>query len=391
MITLVTRNSNQFLNMILESISFSGIIVALMCMALLLSKKKKVSSDYYLIAWLLVAATNLIYYLFPSLLPEIIQPFGFALPVLSMGMLYLYVISITFNIEFNVSFLIKHSLFFICYSLLFIGISLFYSQIGFNNSIPFFIEKQQNKMLDLLTFPMAIVPVVYIILCFLALKRYQKMLPEYYSALEKINLNWLKYIIVSLIILFIGVFCMIALGTRADLIPFDKIFQIVAVVQSGYLLCIVFFSLRQSIVFNQQATLDRNTVVIKEEKDDVQDKVYSDILSQRLLQFMETGRPYLDEELSLQKLSLLMDVSTHQLSQTINQGLNTNFYKFVNAYRIEEVKKKLGDPVFEKYSILGIAFESGFNSKSTFNKIFKEETGMTPSEFKKSESIKKES
>lgn len=340
--------------------------------------------------WLLVSAANLVYYSFPSLLPEILQPFGFALPVLSMGMLYLYVLSITFNIQFRLRNLIRHSLFFIFYSLFFIGVSMFYCRIGFKNSIPYFIGEHRNGILDVMTFPMAVIPVVYIILCFLALKKYQKMLPEYYSALEKINLNWLKYIIVSLIILFIGVFCMIALGTRMDVIPFDKIFRIVAAVQSSYLLCIVFFSLRQSIVFNQQGTLDMD-VVVKEEKNNVQDKTYPGILSQRLLTFMEIDRPYLDEELSLQKLSLLMDVSTHQLSQTINQGLHTNFYKFVNAYRIEEVRKKLKDPEFEKYSILGIAFESGFNSKSTFNKIFKEETGMTPSEFKKSESVRKES
>ncbi|PKF75745.1 helix-turn-helix domain-containing protein [Chryseobacterium sp. PMSZPI] len=377
--------------MILGSIAFSGIIIALMCITLLFSKKKKVSSDYYLIVWLLIAAVNLAYYLFPSFLPEIVQPFGFALPVLSMAMLYLYVISITFNSRFRLGSLIKHSLFFICYSLIFTGISVFYSRIGFKNSIPYFVDRDQNKVLDFLTFPMAAVPVVYIILCFLALKKYQKMLPEYYSALEKINLNWLKYIIASLIILFIGVFCMIALGTRTDVIPFDQIFQIVAVVQSGYLFCIVFFSLRQSIVFHQQGSLDMDIVMKQEEKNNVQNKNSSDVISQKLLEFMETDRPYLDEELSLQKLSVLMDVSTHQLSQAINQGLNTNFYKFVNAYRIEEVRKKLKNPGYEKYSILGIAFESGFNSKSTFNKIFKEETGMTPSEFKKSGSLRKES
>ncbi|WP_050020776.1 MULTISPECIES: helix-turn-helix domain-containing protein [Chryseobacterium] len=377
--------------LILGSVAFSGIIIAFMCIALLFSKKKNVSSDYYLMVWLLVGAANLAYYLFPSLLPEKVQAFGFALPVLSMGMLYLYVISITFNIPFRSDYLIRHSLFFLGYSLFFIGISIFYSRIGFKNSIPYFTEKDQNGLLNLITFPMAVVPVVYIVLCFLALKKYQKMLPEYYSALEKINLNWLKYIIISLIILFIGVFCMIALGTRTDVIPFDKIFQIVAVVQSGYLFCIVFFSLRQSIVFHQQTTLTEEIILKQEEKSDVMNKNSSDGISQKLLEFMETAKPYLDEELSLQKLSSLMNISTHQLSQTINQGLNTNFYKFVNAYRIEEVKEKLKDPEFEKYSILGIAFESGFNSKSTFNKIFKEETGMTPSEFKKSGSVKKES
>lgn len=378
--------------MILTSIAFSGIVIALMCVALLLSKKKNVSSDYYLMVWLLVCTANLVYYLFPTLLPEPLQSFGFALPVLSMGMLYLYVISITFNIPFRSDYLIRHSLFFVGYSLFFIGTSIFYSRIGFKNSIPYFIENDYKRiLLDLMTFPMAAVPVVYIVLCFLALKKYQKMLPEYYSALEKINLNWLKYIIISLIVLFIGVFCMIALGTRTDIIPFARIFQIVAVIQSGYLWCIVFFSLRQSLVFHQQGAMDIDRIVTKEEKVNAQDKDRTDFVSQKLLNFMEADKPYLDEELSLQKLSLLMNVSTHQLSQTINQKLHTNFYKFVNAYRIEEVKKKLKDPEFEKYSILGIAFESGFNSKSTFNKIFKEETGLTPSQFKKSESAGKES
>lgn len=377
--------------MILESLSFSGITVALMCIALLLSKKKNISADYYLIIWLLVSSFNLVYYLFPSLFSEVLQPFGFALPVLSMGMLYLYVISITFNIRFSSGYLIRHSVFFIVYSFLFIAVSELYSRIGFRNSIPYFIEENRNGLLDLMTIPMAVVPVFYIVLCFLALKKYQKKLPEYYSALEKINLNWLKYIIVSLIILFIGVFGMIALGTRADVIPFDKIFQAVALVQSGYLFCIVFFSLRQSLVFNQPVSLDPPVEKEKTEKNIAQNDSRSQEISYQLLKFMEDNRPYLEEDLSLQKLSLLMNISTHQLSQAINQNLNTNFYKFVNAYRVEEVKKKLKSPEFEKYSILGIAFESGFNSKSTFNKIFKEETGMTPSEFKQSGATGKES
>lgn len=377
--------------MILESLSFSGITVALMCIALLLSKKKNISADYYLIIWLLVSSFNLVYYLFPSLFSEVLQPFGFALPVLSMGMLYLYVISITFNIRFSSGYLIRHSVFFIVYSFLFIAVSELYSRIGFRNSIPYFIEENRNGLLDLMTIPMAVVPVFYIVLCFLALKKYQKKLPEYYSALEKINLNWLKYIIVSLIVLFIGVFGMIALGTRADVIPFDKIFQAVALVQSGYLFCIVFFSLRQSLVFNQPVSLDPPVEKEKTEKNLAQNDTRSQEISYQLLRFMDNNRPYLEEDLSLQKLSLLMNISTHQLSQAINQNLNTNFYKFVNAYRVEEVKKKLKNPEFEKYSILGIAFESGFNSKSTFNKIFKEETGMTPSEFKRSESTGKES
>lgn len=377
--------------MLLEGISFSGIIVALLCIALLLSKKKNLSSDYYLMVWLIVATINLIYYLFSFLLHEKLQPFGFTLPVLSVGMLYLYVVSLTFNIKFRFSYLIKHSLFFILYSVGFIIISVFYGNIEFKDSIPYFTDEQPRGTLDLLTLPMAIVPIAYIILCFLALKKYQKRLPQYYSALEKISLNWLKYILISLIILFFGVSFIIALSSRLDTIPLNKVFTVVAAIQSSYLCCIVFFSLRQSLVFNQHVLME-NSVADKEEiRTDAQKRNQSTEISQKLLAFMETSRPYLDEELSLQKLSLLMDVSTHRLSEIINQDLDTNFYRFINSYRVEEVKKKLKNPEYDKYSILGIAFESGFNSKSTFNKIFKEETGMTPSEFKKSESAGKES
>lgn len=372
--------------MITEGISFSGIVAAFFCSALLLSKKKNLSSDFYLMAWLWVAAANLAYYLFPALLPDQLQPFGFVLPVLSVGMLYLYVVSLTFNIKFRLSYFIKHSFFFILYSSGLTIFSAFCEKIAFKDGIPYFTNGQSGGMLDFLTFPMAIVPVVYIVLCFLALKKYQKKLPEYYSALEKISLNWLKYILVSLIILFISVSLIIALGSRLKSISPDRIFKIVAVIQSLYVWCIIFFSLRQSLIFNQQVVMDSSAADKEDIKTDSKDKNRSAEISERLLMFMETERPYLDEELSLQKLSLLVNVSTHRLSEAINQDLNTNFYRLINAYRVEEVKRKLGNPECDKYSILGIAFESGFNSKSTFNKIFKEETGMTPSEFKKSAS-----
>ncbi len=375
--------------MIIESISFSGIVAAFFCSALLFSKKKNLSSDRYLMAWLWLAAANLTCYLFPSLLPERLQPFGFALPVLSMGMLYLYVISLTFNIKFRLTYFIKHSLVFILYSSGLIIFSAFCEKIEFKDSIPYFTNGQSRGMLDLLTVPMAAVPVVYIVLCFLALKKYQNKLPEYYSALEKISLNWLKYILISLITLFIIVSLIIALGSRLNTVPLDEIFKIVAVIQSVYVWCIIFFSLRQSLIFNQQVVMDEPAADKENVKTDLRDKNRSAEISQKLLMFMETERPYLDEELSLQKLSLLVNISTHRLSEVINQDLNTNFYRLINAYRVEEVKRKLKNPEFDKYSILGIAFESGFNSKSTFNKIFKEETGMTPSAFKKSGSAAK--
>lgn len=365
--------------MIIEGVSFSGIAVALLCILLLFSKKRKRHDDHYLILWLLVCITNLSYYTFPNLLPVSLQSLGFTLPVLSVSMLYLYVISMTFNIQFRFTYILKHALFFIVYNLVFIMVSILYEKIIFTDSIPYFSIQKHSLLLNILTFPMAIVPILYIVLCFIALKRYQRLLPDYYSALEKINLKWLQYIILSLVFLFFTVIGIISFGTRLNTIPIHYIFKIVGALQAVYIFCIVFFSLRQSIIFNQNISVSNEN---KEKTFLPDDKLSS--LSQKLLNYMVDEKPYLNEELNLSNLSTSLGLSTNQLSQIINQTLNTNFYKFVNSYRVEEVKGKLKDSEYDRYSILGIAYDCGFNSKSTFNKIFKEETGMTPSEYKRS-------
>lgn len=104
---------------------------------------------------------------------------------------------------------------------------------------------------------------------------------------------------------------------------------------------------------------------------------------QKLLRFMETEKPFIDGELTLQKLAKKLSIPTQHLSQVINERLNQNFVDFINTYRVEEAKKRLVDPAKKHYSILAIAEEVGFNSKSSFNLVFKKHTNMTPSEFRK--------
>jgi AraC-like DNA-binding protein len=103
---------------------------------------------------------------------------------------------------------------------------------------------------------------------------------------------------------------------------------------------------------------------------------------------METEKPYTDGDLTLQKLARKLLISPHHLSQTLNERLRQNFFDFVNSYRIEEAKRRLVDPAKKHYSILGIAEEVGFNSKSAFNVAFKKHANMTPSEFRKVSGLK---
>ena len=106
----------------------------------------------------------------------------------------------------------------------------------------------------------------------------------------------------------------------------------------------------------------------------------------RLREVMESERPYADGELTLQKLAGRLSIPAQHLSQTVNGRLNQSFTDFVNAYRVAEAKRMLTDPRLRHYSVLAIAEEVGFNSKSSFNAVFKKQTGLTPSEFRNTSS-----
>ena len=101
---------------------------------------------------------------------------------------------------------------------------------------------------------------------------------------------------------------------------------------------------------------------------------------------MSEKKPYLENELTLAKLAEMLSVPQHHLSQILNEKLNQNFFDFVNNYRIQEAKKLLVSPDGGLLTILAIAEEVGFNSKSAFNNAFKKVTNTTPSEFRKNNS-----
>ena len=111
------------------------------------------------------------------------------------------------------------------------------------------------------------------------------------------------------------------------------------------------------------------------------------MLLNKLLQIMQEEKPYLDSNLKIQHLAEKAGVSSHHLSQIINENLNQNYADFVNSYRINEAKRLLLSPEYEQEKILSIAFDAGFQNKATFNVSFKKYTGMSPTEFKKYQQI----
>lgn len=104
-------------------------------------------------------------------------------------------------------------------------------------------------------------------------------------------------------------------------------------------------------------------------------------IREKLLLYMETNKPFLKSDLKISELADSLSVPYYQLSQTINDEFLVSFYDFVNKYRVEEAKKLLVEDG-RNHKILAVAYEVGFNSKATFNRVFKKFTGLTPSGFK---------
>ena len=105
--------------------------------------------------------------------------------------------------------------------------------------------------------------------------------------------------------------------------------------------------------------------------------------SKRLKSKIEQDKVFIENELSLGELSKKINIQPYQLSELISRIYGESFFDFINRYRIEEIKSRLEDPESDSYSLLGIAMDCGFNSKSSFNTAFKKFTGQTPSEYRK--------
>ncbi len=106
--------------------------------------------------------------------------------------------------------------------------------------------------------------------------------------------------------------------------------------------------------------------------------------AQKIEKHFKEAKPFTNPDYNLQLLTNELAISRQNLSQTINEVFDKNFYQLVNEYRVEEFKRLSNLPQYQHLTLLGLALEAGFNSKSSFNRIFKETTGQTPSQYLKS-------
>jgi len=212
---------------------------------------------------------------------------------------------------------------------------------------------------------------------------YDKNLKSFLSYEEGVNLERLRKWSIVALLFFIFIFILINLSVETGIPARSTTFQWVGYCIIIYILVISLVGIKQSTIFQNPVINHNQKTIVKQYKNSGLTPEGLLIQGERIKRLMITNKYYLDRELSLPLLAKMFDISSSNLSQIINQHFKQNFFDFVNYYRVEEFKLMVNDPSKSKFSILGIAFECGFKSKSSFNKTFKRFTGQNPSSFQK--------
>ncbi len=212
---------------------------------------------------------------------------------------------------------------------------------------------------------------------------YRKKINEYFSNTFKLELNWIRNFLLLYIALFL--YDLIQTITGTIFIDLDYKQQWWMTLFTGLIIIYVgikgFFTDTTKLK-KLDFSFSPNRAAIPE-RDAVSKKKIDPEAIQKIKSLMEDEKPYLNPELNLSDLANLAKLTRAQLSEIINSGFHKNFNDFVNSYRVEAFKDMLHEHKHKQLSMLGIAYECGFNSKATFNRVFKKLTHSSPSEFLK--------
>jgi len=372
---------NRTYNLVLSIASFLYVLFAVF---LFFNKRGKRLSNIIFSIFLFANAMNLInwliynfrYYLYNSF-PHLFE-IGSSFVFLIAPLLYLYTQSQVYA-DFKMKKM--HLLHFIPFIFDFIHKSCRFYLLSASVKRDLFISHSIYSNIEILirSAVLDLQNICYLIAGLLLLFKYRKQVQLLFSTIEKINLSWLQTVLYGyLLIYMIGMVkhkIFILSGIYVEILGLTLIFSFLI-----FATVIIFKGLHQPEIFSG---IEHNHNKRKYERSRLADEDKERYLN-KLLNFMETQRPYLDPNLCLKDLSGKIAVSPYYLSQIINECLKKNFFDFVNSYRLKECIQLLTDPSQNQKTILEILYSVGFNSKSVFNIVFKKYTGMTPTQYRNS-------
>lgn len=361
-----------------------GIVLSFFLGILLFSKKDKVLTDNILSIYLITIGIHLTGYflnykgywdIYPHLIGTTV-----ALPLLYGPFLFLYV---SYSIKSTKHLQLRDYLHFtpalISY-LCMIPFYFFYSAEEKMQVDKGLIDDYNGVFSFILLFGFILSGISYSVLSYRKLGQREKVVEENFSDSNRIDLSWLRYAILGIGAVFITAALVIifreVLGFQ---FPFnaDILFYSIIV---GFVVYVGYSGIRQQDLFSNTAINDEE--LVKTESEYKKSSLKTEIATTKhneLLELMTKEKPYLNPKLTLAELAQSLSIPTNHLSQIINQYEQVNFHDFVNKYRVEEFIQNV--QTNKSFSLLGHAFDSGFNSKSTFNSAFKKCKSLTPSQY----------
>ncbi len=360
-----------------------GFFLPLFYFVLLISKKNSILPDKILAFLILTIGLHLVsFYLkyngWWELYPHLV---GLTVPLVFLyaPLMYLYIYSSTSNLQ---SLNTKEYLHFLPFALVTLYMSKFY----------FFYSEEEKRLVDeglnhdfdvftsIIYMLFVVSTVFYVIKAVILLQNYKRMLDNNYSNVRLVDLKWIRSFLVGFVVVFLP-FVLIAITRGLMKLDYSWNMELI----SDFILVVVFilfgfYGIRHQTIFTD--TNDSIQLEVKNNPTYENSGLKEGFAKQKhaeLLNYMENEKPYLQPKLSLSTLAESLNISPNHLSQIINQYEKQNFNDFVNKYRINEFIMKAQENT--QFSLLALALNSGFNSKSTFNTVFKKHKGQTPSQY----------
>ncbi len=349
--------------------------------ALILGKQGKKKADYILAVWFLIFFLNFLS-LFLLNLPDagyqtwklVLFEFSEASIFLHGPLLFFYAHSlITKSTQIRTGQILHAIPFLIGLSILFAGLVRGEEIPGSTRNILLF-----TKMMSLLVYALVVLKMLH---------SHSNRVEDIFSNVEKKHLRWLSILTWGVLVVWAVASSSLIVDrfTQVEIPQYGGLFTNVAL--SLFVFVIGFFGVNQPSIFveSPEGRIKKEQGrkgKVKYEKSGLTIES-AQLTHTRILEVMEEQKPFLEPELTLYSLSELLKIPPNHLSQAINSIEGKNFFDFINLYRINEAKKHIQSNEKDHLTLLGIAFEAGFNSKTSFNRAFKKHVGQTPSEYRK--------
>jgi AraC-like DNA-binding protein len=369
----------NYLSMVnIDPVLYIGISQSFFAGLLISTKKPYSTANRLMAAWLFLICIELIFALLNS---RVIEMYAFPFVAFTYGpLLFLYVKYMTNpGRKFNRVELIHFIPF-----LVFFVVSVVFRTVPLLKDLRSFFTPDRFISLRIVYSSAFFLSVsTYSILSFIEIRKHQDKLKNMISFTSGvITLNWLKILSISFYIAFLVLFILGGLNMIGNFIPFDPylvVFCFIALFSFIY----SFYVIKQPVIFGEEGKLNYEEKKESEKysKSGLKDE-QAQVYLEKLIGFVEEKKPYLDRDMNIQDLSEMTGIPRHHITQVLNEKHGKNFFTFINEYRVKEVILRFGNPKNDKFTILAIAYDSGFNSKTTFNSIFKSQTGMTPSQYR---------